>query len=692
MRAVVHETALRKPRLAPGPGTCRVERENDMRRTIFAIAVGFGLLAPTIASSQVVVQSRGVDSRVDYASLVEYGPWDDRNYSLSEDDLALLGANELDLSVQIPLFYRVQLRKENPGMLRSGPVQYPRSALPRFFIEYGGFLIDGNLYRDVRRVDGQLTVDLSKAAAMTKEQFTASKALEGDVRVTSPTGAAESAIAINPANPDRVIAGSNGPGYGQIMHYSNDGGESWQQATALPLGNTCCDPTVAWSSDGTKAYTVTLGSGVWFYRSGDNGETWNDLVNEPGSDPRREFGIYYSDKEYLHVDLAPGSSCLDTLYVTWHEDGTMKFARSSDRGHTWSSPATLSSGSNQLGIGSDITSDKDGNVYYVWPAYGPRKIWVRKSTDCGANFDSVVEVATSVAAYDFPIPSMDTRNVFLYISAASDLSDGPYGGSLYVSWTDSTDPTSGTPSNNHARIQVSYSRDGGSTWAAATTPHETDDAATVDRWHQWLAVGPDGTVHVVFYDTRRDPSRQSVDLFWSTSTDGAVTWSDPIRLTSEQSPSINDGFEFGDYNGMDVVMNDLIAIFTDNRNEGGGEATPSMCTLPVASSSCLSRRSLPTVSKLEIPRRGPQQHHNIMRGNDSKPGFGRVFWGHSQTARQPSCCRLFVLSYQRSQANHLIERQVVGAVDLANPASADVGDDPVPFVQDLPGPKSVPFL
>ena len=41
-------------------------------------------------------------------------------------------------------------------------------------------------------------------------------------------------------------------------------------------------------------------------------------------------------------------------------------------------------------------------------------------------------------------------------------------------------------------------------------------------------------------------------------------------MTSEQSPNINNNFEYGDYSGMDVVMDDLIAIFTDNRNEAGG--------------------------------------------------------------------------------------------------------------------------
>ena len=54
------------------------------------------LLALTVAgaaSAQTIVQSRGVDSRVDYASLLEYGPWDDRNYSLTKDDMRVFADN-----------------------------------------------------------------------------------------------------------------------------------------------------------------------------------------------------------------------------------------------------------------------------------------------------------------------------------------------------------------------------------------------------------------------------------------------------------------------------------------------------------------------------------------------------------------------------------------------------------------------
>jgi BNR/Asp-box repeat len=519
-------------------------------------------------SAQTIVQSRGVDARVDYASLLEYGPWDDRNYKLNQDDLALLGENELELSIRAPLFYRIEIRKRFANVPTEGPSQYPRSTLPRFLTEYGGFLIDGMLYRQMGLDGNRFSIDTSKPWKSQEEYENAGgKSLTGDVRVTSPVGAAESAVAICPTNPDLVVAGSNGPGSGQNMHYSADGGETWSAAAALPYGGTCCDPTVAWSSDGTKAYTATLGSNVYIYRSADGGQNWDDLVNEPGSDARREVGSGV-DKEYLHVDTLAGSACLDTVYLTWHEGNTMMFSRSIDMAHTWS-PKVVMSTSTQRGIGSDITSDTSGRVHYIWPGTTSKKIYIRSSTDCGVTWGSAIEIASTQAGFDFPIPSMDNRYAWVYVGAGADLSNGAYGGSIYASWTDTTAPDGSSATANHARIQVAYSRDGGATWNIST-PHETDDMESVDRWNQWLAVGLDGTVHVVFYDTRNDPTRTSVDLYWSTSTDGGVSWGTPAKLSSEISPHMEDGFQFGDYNGLDVVMSELIAVFSDNRNESGG--------------------------------------------------------------------------------------------------------------------------
>ena len=397
------------------------------------------------------------------------------------------------------------------------------------------------------------------------------RALEGEVRVTSPVGAAESAIKIHPTNTDIVVAGSNGPGGGQKMHYSTDGGESWTETT-LPLGNTCCDPTIDYSSDGSKVYAATLGStapccGIWVYRSADGGQTWTDLENEPGDDPRRELGSNGSDKEFIHVDKYTTSPFRDNVYLSWHTGNRMWFASSTDEAHTWN---LVDTGEN-FGIGSDIVTDKTGRVYHFWPNFVAEDIKMQRSTNGGVSFDATSSIASTNDGFDFPIPAMDARLVFIYVSADADLSDGPYGGSVYAAWTDTLGPESGTAANNHARIQVGYTRDGGDTWNVST-PHPTGDMMTVDRFHQWLAVGPDGTVHIVYYDTGFDGDRETVDLYYTFSTDGAQTWSTPRRETSVTSPRIDDGFEWGDYNGLDAVLDRVMSVFTDNRNEGGGGA------------------------------------------------------------------------------------------------------------------------
>lgn len=530
----------------------------------------FGLSALPLGAQQ-IVQSRGADARVDYGALTRLGPWDDRNYRLTRDDLALLAPDEEAQTDPIPVFFRVELRRHWPELRRSGPAQYPRSALQIFRQLHKGYLVDGRYYRRAQRENGRFRVLLYPESEIAEAP---AKFLNGEVRVTSPVGAAESAIKISPVDTDRVIAGSNGPGNGQKMHYSTDGGATWNAAAALPQGGTCCDPTVDWKSDGSFAYAATLGNcggsgcAIWVYRSNDGGQTWNGLESVTPGDPRRELTTTGSDKEYLHVDKAASSPHRDNVYLTWHDANVMQFARSTDDGNTWSPKISFSG--DPLGIGSDVATDKNGAVYYFWPAFDTRQIVLKKSTNGGASFGAgTITVAATAASYDFPVPSMDTRRAFVYVAADADLTNGPYGGSVYAAWTDSTAPTGNNAAANHARVQVAFSRDGGASWTVVT-PHETADAASVDRYHPWLAVGPDGKVHVAFYDTRRSASRTSVDLFYSSSVDGGQSFSAPIRLTAQASPKISDSFEFGDYNGLDAVMGDVIAIFTDNRRESGG--------------------------------------------------------------------------------------------------------------------------
>ncbi len=608
-----------------------------MKRLLCLILLMLPLAAalPANAQGQAVAirveAAKGVDSRVDYASLAQIGPWDDRNYMLTAKDLALLAPNERQQVDPIPVFFRVELRRKNPDMPRTGEPQYPRSALQIFFLRHGGFLVDGLLYKRAVRRNGNFIV-LKDQQPTPYVEWEANKALGGDVRVTSPTGGAESAVKIHPLDGNKVIGGANGPGSGQKMFYSTNGGTTWTASAALPLGSTCCDPTVDWSSDGTKAYTAALGGcgslcNVWVYRSGDGGATWTDLETLTPGDPRREVtSASTSDKEFIHVDKFGTSPRRDNVYLCWHDNNTLKFSRSTDFGNTWSSPLTMSSGTTQSGIGCDLATDKNGNVYYFWPATDGKTILSRRSTDGGATFAAAVTVVNTQDGYDFAIPAMETRRAFIYASADADLSSGTYANRVYAAWTDTTAAESGTAANNHARIQVAYS-DNGTTWTVRT-PHETADANTVDRFHPWIGVGSDGTVHVMYYDTRQNAARTSVDIYYSKSTDGGNTWSAPVRATSVTSPHIEDTFQWGDYNGLDVLGAQVIGVFTDNRNESSGTTdsvdvyaaaapTGGGCTPPAAPTGVTATAAGQTQINVSWSASAGATSYNILRSSTS---------------------------------------------------------------------------
>ena len=464
--------------------------------TLLLVVILFMPMGSGASAANRVVQSRGADQNLDYASLVAVGPWDDRNYALKLADIAELSDDETSAKDPIPAFFRVELRRANPGLQTSGPAQYPRSALQRFLIRHHGYLINGRLYHDLQ-LDANGNYEVVLKQGVTEAQY-AKSMLATEIRVSGPThGAAETAIAINPANTTLVVAGSNGPGGGQKMWYSSNSGTSWTQSAALTGSGICCDPTVAWSGDGTIAYSATLGNGVYVYRSLDNGANWSAPVIVPTTDGN-------VDKEYLHVDTEPTSPHYENVYVCWHLNNVQKFSRSVDAGISFGTPVTFGSGSADRGIGCDVTSDSGGNVYYLYPVTSARTISLLKSSDGGVTFAPRLTVANTQGSFDFPIPAMPVRRAFIYASADVDLSDSAYRDTIYVAYTDTTGAESGVPENNHARIQVAYSRDAGATWQVRT-PHSTSDANTVDRFHPWMKVDSNGRVHCCFYDTSPTP-------------------------------------------------------------------------------------------------------------------------------------------------------------------------------------------
>jgi len=532
----------------------------------------------------VVDQARGVDQRVDYAALKNLGPWDDRNYQMRKEDVEVIPANDRYVP-GVPAFFKAQKRKEMAAQGFPLYEHYPREFDKDFQFRYGGLMRNG-----VIQPKGLGTYTHSDPKNPPPLRVFATDPLPKAVPIVGegPWDASstnETAVEYNPANPNVLVLGSNGSG-GQRMVASTDGGATFINAGAFP--SSCCDPAMDWSPDGSIVYGATLGTqggscgGSWctqIYWSFNNGANWLGPVS---------VSTASSDKEYIHVDKHPASPYYGRAYVTWHQGNVMQFARMNtapvNGGAGMTFHPTISFSAEERGIGSDLTTDHMGRVYYFWPTTtnGSNEVRVLRSDDGGATFVDLDPGAVQSAQvydlwgdFDFAIPAMESRRAFIYVSADADVSGGPRNGRIYAAVTDENQAAGspggggGSATASHGWIVVRYSDDQGATWQTAATPHPTADQTTVDRFHPWIDVDSVGNVHIAFYDTRNSGAglRDKTDFYYYISMDGGATWIEETRVSAVTSPNITNGQEWGDYNGISTAAGNATVgmTWTDNR-------------------------------------------------------------------------------------------------------------------------------
>lgn len=353
-----------------------------------------------------------------------------------------------------------------------------------------------------------------------------------NITVNQDTGAApqnETAIAVDPNNPSRIVGGANdyvtgtwsctfagfpcsafGDGYSGT-YYSNDGGNTWccnssdpaHIGTLIPGVETLVggqydaggDPALAFDGQGNVYYAglgfnrasapnaVTVNKGTF---DGAGNLTWGAPVfinqtNAPST---------INDKEWIAVDSNPNSPFYGRVYVTWtrfifnpsnggYVQSPIAVSYSSNGGQTFTDPQLIV-GNVLYGQGSNVTVGPDGTVYVFWDGSTRLatldSIWMVKSKDGGATWSK--PVAVSLLQDILPLPGTAFR-VNSYPAGAV----AP-NGDLYVSWTgivkDSDGTVCGTRSYNgcHAAALYSKSTDGGATWSTPAPVLPAQDAAT----------------------------------------------------------------------------------------------------------------------------------------------------------------------------------------------------------------------
>src|ERR1700687_329625 len=219
---------------------------------------------------------------------------------------------------------------------------------------------------------------------------------DGNVRVNQDCTfrrQAETTIAVNPVNPNNLIAGQNDSrvGYNHCgIDYSFDGGRSWgdqlppfwQRLNRNPAGHTvlggapasrtydaASDPALTYDSQGRAFFTCVLfdiadganailvasspaGAGGSFFNTvpaGSKASPSDFVVVEDNND------FISHDKEFITADAYASSPFRDNVYVTWtvfnfscgpkndqYCSSKIYFSRSTDHAVTWSKPLEIS--------------------------------------------------------------------------------------------------------------------------------------------------------------------------------------------------------------------------------------------------------------------------------------------------------------------------------------------------------------
>ena len=406
--------------------------------------------------------------------------------------------------------------------------------------------------------------------------------MQRNVQVTYDTSTSnarsECSIAINPNNPDQMVAASKK--FADIQtydftlatEYSADGGQTWQASSplALPEGATVMtDPTLAWD-DSDNVFLVGLTGynpptwdtiGIAIYKSSDGGATWSapNPIHDSAAD----------DKQWAAGDTSAKSPFRGHVYAVW-DNNAIAFARTTDHGATWTGTSGAAAGV-QIAPGvtvyPEITVSDDGTVYVV-STDAESLVAMMVSTDGGASFQPAPDPATGITTLEALATSGNWAQLpggtFRVIS---DPTVAAYGEVVLVAWSDYREGA--------ARIYYVRSVDGGRTWSTPSG-QRLDTATLPSGFHHimpQMVVDRLGVFGCVYYEFGPKPEKMLIDVVLSLSADQGQTFGREVLTDQPWDPAIdapwahgNSGVTFiGDYMGLDASSQGFQPLWTDTR-------------------------------------------------------------------------------------------------------------------------------
>lgn len=435
---------------------------------------------------------------------------------------------------------------------------------------------------------------------------------------------------------------------------STDGGKTWTDLGAPPPTETALAGGHAWLDRGGRGddetfYLVTRArkaddatpfrgqKGILLHRGRFEGGrfVWKDV---------RYFGPARAGDFWRGPSVAAAKDGSGRVYIALtnlreicgrpsSSGGTIELLRSEDGGETWSDPVVVSPDTSL-----ETTDPKDplcgtrghfqftptislgplGEIYLVWQ-FGPEfaidwkallqkspptiALGFSRSLDGGRTFSHprIVAFVNSLGENAPAGFSKDAMNDTPRLAVAG---GGPHAGRLYFAYAGAVEETTCGPdvfspklySPLSSQVHLLWSDNRGQTWNGPVPLGAPVPRTGVKRFFPTVAVRADGTVDVVYFESRetqrtRDPldvecrlplgfntfrnstARSLVDLHWVQSTDGGATFGPPVRVTSETSDWCGTAFDsagflfpnYGDYLGIFPGRDRTFLVWTDGR-------------------------------------------------------------------------------------------------------------------------------
>lgn len=378
--------------------------------------------------------------------------------------------------------------------------------------------------------------------------------------IRQPGAQSETTIAVDPTNPNHLLAASNDLADSAAVYESLDGGRTW--AFSYQQAQFCYDPWLDFRANGDQFFAYECSGGavqrVAYRLVGQANWTQINLNNAGG----------FADRDMVVVDNHANSPFKDSVYIGYDDNaagntpyllysrtGTANYIRTPDLNDT-----------NQLTIGVNAAVCADGTVAAGWLEFNRKALVTANSSDGGATWgaDAIAHnYLLNTPAFFISIPPQPNRGIvpMPFLDAATD-SATFFPGRLYVTYTDRDGDSSDTD------VFARYSDDCGDTWSAQV---EIDNEGADDayQFHPNISVGDDGTVFVSYYDTRHDQTSKTIHRWMAHSQDGGNTWTNEQMTTGPSDFSgAGDPNDTGDYQGTHARPGfGAWSIWTDRRGE-----------------------------------------------------------------------------------------------------------------------------